>query len=291
MAVAVTGAAGMLGQDVCSSAPSWAAVTPLTRDDGDLSIPEQASEAVGGAEPDAIVHCAAYTDVDGATENPEAAERGNVVATRNVARVADDLGAYLLFVSTDYVFAGTSARPCVEATPPSPINVYGRTKLGGEAEVATVDDHLILRTQWLFGPGGRNFVEAIVDAAREGKRLQVVSNEYGHPTYAPDLALGIWQLLEQSVTGVVHLTNRGVCTRLELARAALDEAGLTDVEITGIDSEQWPGETRRPLHAVLESERLDTLGIAPLRHWTEALRDYIAVLQERRADGRSGSCS
>lgn len=285
--VAVTGASGMLGQEVCRTAPRWATVVSLTRADGDLSVAEEATEALSGAAPDFVVHCAAYTDVDGATRHPEAARRGNVVATRNVARVADEFGAGLLFVSTDYVFDGGSDRPCVESTPPSPINVYGRTKLEAEGEAAHVDRHLIVRTQWLFGPGRRNFVEAILDAARAGKSLRVVQNEHGHPTYAPDLAPGLWRLMERawrseaSATGIVHMTNSGVCTRLELAQAALREAGLGGTEITGIDSDQWPSPTRRPLNAVLESERLEALGLAPLRHWSEALRDYVAVLRER----------
>ncbi|MFW5867391.1 MAG: dTDP-4-dehydrorhamnose reductase, partial [Armatimonadota bacterium] len=228
-----------------------------------------------------VVHCAAYTHVDGATEHPERAERGNVQATRNVARMCDDLGARLIHVSTDYVFDGASDRPCVESTQPSPINAYGETKLAAEHEAAEVRRHLIVRTQWLFGPGGRNFIEAILNAARAGKSLQVVQNEHGRPTYTPDLGQRIWQLLETPASGIVHMTNRGTCSRLDFAQAALVEAGLSSTEISGIDSDQWPGPTRRPLHAVLESERLEELGLAPLRHWREALRDYVAVLRAR----------
>ncbi len=279
--VAVTGAAGMLGQEVCVAVPEWATVVALTRADGDLSVAAEARDAVGGAEPDIVVHCAAYTDVDGATRDPESARRGNAVATRNVARACDELGARLLFVSTDYVFDGASDRPCVESTEPSPINAYGRTKLAAEAQAARVGSHMIVRTQWLFGPGGRNFVEAILNAARVGKSLRVVQNEHGHPTYTPDLAAGLWRLLETPEQGIVHLTNSDACTRLQLARAALDEAGLGDTEVAGIDSAEWPSPTRRPLHAVLESERLDTLGVAPMRHWSEALTDYVAILRRR----------
>ena len=281
--VVVTGAAGMLGQEVCAAAPEWATVAALTRASGDLSVAEQARAAVGGAEPDIVIHCAAYTDVDGATRDPESAQRGNVVATRNVARICNELGARLLYVSTDYVFDGASDRPSVESTEPSPINAYGRTKLDAEAEAACVGSHLIVRTQWLFGPAGRNFIEAILNAARAGKNLRVVQNEHGHPTYTPDLAAGLWRLLETPATGIVHMTNDGVCTRLELARAALAEAGLGDAEVMGIDSDEWPSPTRRPLHAVLESERLDALGVAPLRSWREAVRDYAAVLEQRWA--------
>lgn len=279
--VAVTGAAGMLGQDVCRTAPRWVDLRSLTRADADLTDPHETSSVLRAADPDTVIHCAAYTDVDGATRDPEAARRGNMLATRNVARVCNELGARLIHLSTDYVFDGASDRPCVESTQPSPVNDYGRTKLEAEHEAAAVSRHLIVRTQWLFGPGGRNFVEAILNAARVGKPLRVVQNEYGHPTYTPDLAVGLWRLVEVEATGILHMTNQGTCSRLEFARAALIEAGFEDVEITGIDSSEWPSPTRRPLNAVLESERIEDLAIARLRHWREALRDYVAVLRDR----------
>ncbi|MFO8081939.1 MAG: dTDP-4-dehydrorhamnose reductase [Armatimonadota bacterium] len=279
--VAVTGAAGMLGQEVCLAAPSWVSLVPLTRAHGDLGEAAGAAAAVGAARPDAVIHCAAFTDVDGATRDPEAARRGNVVATQNVARICDELGARLVHLSTDYVFDGAPDGLYVESTRPSPVNVYGETKLAAEREAAGVRKHLIVRTQWLFGPAGRNFVEAILEAARAGEPLQVVQNEFGRPTYTADLALAIWRMLEASVSGIVHVTNEGTCSRLEFARAALEEAGLEDTPISGIDSDQWPSPTRRPLHAVLASERLNEPGIAPLRHWREALRDYVAKLRPR----------
>jgi len=297
--VAVTGAAGMLGREVSAAAPQWAAVVPLTRADGDLSVASEAMAGLSDAQPDAVVHCAAFTDVDGATADPESAWRGNAIATHNVARACEELGAGLVHISTDYVFDGSSACPCLESTQPSPINVYGETKLAAEREAAKLERHLIVRTQWLFGPGGRNFIEAILDVARSGRALRVVQDEHGHPTYTPDLARGIWRLLDsmlqgfgpraaKEITGVVHLTNSGVCSRLEFAEAALREAGLCGTEVEGIPSKQWPSPTPRPLNAVLETELLDDLGVTPLRHWTEALREYVVVLRERWA-GRQPS--
>jgi dTDP-4-dehydrorhamnose reductase len=279
--VAVTGAAGMLGQDVCRTAPGWARVVGLTRADADLTNPKQTQTVICEVQPDIIFHCAAYTDVDGATHNPQDAWRGNVLATRHVATRASEAGIRLLHISTDYVFDGSRDTPYTESAVPTPINVYGETKLAAEREAEAVREHLIVRTQWLYGPGGRNFVEAILDAARSGKDLQVVQNELGCPTYAPDLAEGLWHLLETPATGIVHLTNRGACTRTELARASLSEAGLDHVPVSGIDSSEWPGPTRRPLNAVLSSERLEDLGVPPLRHWREALKDYVALLLTR----------
>ncbi len=279
--VAVTGAAGMLGQDVVAAAPGWATVVPLTRADGDLSKAEQAQAALLAGAPDVIVHCAAYTDVDGATRDPEQAWLGNALVTRHVAEAARRVNARLLCVSTDYVFDGTAARPYTERSAPRPLNSYGKSKLAGEREASRAPGSLIVRTQWLFGPGGHSFVRAILEAARAGRPLRVVEDEYGCPTYTPDLAAAIWRVLETPATGVVHLTNTGACSRLELAAAALDEAGLTDVEMTGIPGSEWPGPTLRPRNAVLASERLAELDLEPLRPWREALREYVAWLRKQ----------
>lgn len=279
--VAVTGAAGMLGQDVVRTAPSWATVVPLTRAEGDLSVPAEACACLLRAAPDAIVHCAAFTNVDEATRDPEKAWRSNVGATHNVAAVARELRARLLYISTDYVFDGTRSRPYTESAAPAPLNPYGAGKLAGERAASAAPGHLIVRTQWLYGPGGRNFVRAILEAARAGKPLRVVEDEWGCPTYTPDLAEGLWRLLETNATGIVHLTNTGACSRLELATAALAAAGLADVELIGIRAEEWPSPTRRPRHAVLASERLHTLGLKPLRPWREALADYVIWLCAR----------
>jgi len=261
---------------------------PLTRADGDLSRGEEAREVLSLAAPEIIVHCAAFTDVDGATRSPEPAWRSNVTATRHVAEVAALLAARLLYVSTDYVFDGTSTEPYSEWSAPSPLNPYGASKLAGERAAGRAPGSLVMRTQWLFGPGGRNFLRAILEAARAGKALRVVDDEYGCPTYTPDLAVGLWRLLETDATGIVHLTNQGACSRLELAAAAVEEAGLDDVELTGIPSAEWPSPTRRPRNAVLTSDRLAEIGLRPLRHWREALRDYVAALRAEWNGGGAG---
>ncbi len=269
----------MLGHKVCESAPAWASVAALTRDDGDLSVREQAQDALQATNAEIIIHCAAYTDVDGCTRDPDRAWASNAVATENVADAAQALQARLLYVSTDYVFEGTKAEPYLEDDEPAPLTVYGESKLAGERAVAAIlPDHLIVRTQWLYGPGGKNFVASILKAARSRKRLQVVHDERGCPTYAPDLAEAIWRLLHTEATGIVHVTNRGACTRLELALAALEEAGLSDIEVEGIPSAAWDSPTRRPTNAVLGDTRLAALGLEPLRPWREALVEYVRTM-------------
>lgn len=268
----------MLGQEVCARAPAWALAAPLDLEDGDLSVPEEARGALTSVGPEIIIHCAAYTDVDGCTREPARAWANNGVATENVAAAALELKARLLYLSTEYVFDGTKEEPYLEDDEPAPLNVYGESKLAGEGAVtAAVANHLIVRTQWLYGPGGRNFVAAILNAARSGKGLRVVADERGCPTYAPDLAEAIWRLLGTEATGIVHLTNQGACSRLELARMALAEAGMGDVAVEGIPSSAWDSPTTRPLRAVLGSRRLEGLGVPPLRRWREALREYVGV--------------
>jgi len=277
----VTGAAGMLGQAVCARAPAWASVAPLRRDDGDLSVRDDARRALAKVAPAIIIHCAAYTDVDGCTRDPARAWANNAVATEKVAQMAGVLNARLLYVSTAFVFDGTKVGPYAEDDEPAPLNVYGESKLVGERSVSAAgSDHLIVRPHWLFGPGGKNFVASILNIARARKHLRVVEDERGCPTYTPDLAEAIWRLLETEVTGIVHVTNQGACSRLELTVAALEEAGLADVKVEGIASAAWDSPTTRPLNAVLGSERLNCLGVPPLRPWREALREYVRELIE-----------
>lgn len=272
----------MLGQEVTRLAPRWANVVPLTRADADLTRADEVRACLTEVGPDVVVHCAAWTDVDGASREPAAAWEANAEATGHVANVCSDIGARLLYVSTDYVFDGEDG-PYVESDRPSPINAYGKSKLGGEEAARRCEDHLIVRTQWLYGPGGRNFVAAILDAARSGRSLRVVKNEYGRPTYTPDLARGIWRVLQVRARGVLHLTNSRSCSRLRFAQVALKMAGLENVQIRGIPSEQWDSPTRRPLNAILRSERMEELGIEPLRPWREALREYVNILTTRWA--------
>jgi len=280
--VAVTGAAGMLGRDVCRTAPQWATVAALTRENGDLADAAQAREALCVARPEIIVHCAAYTDVDGCTRDPQRAWENNARATENVVAAAGEIGAVVLYVSTDYVFDGAKGAPYVEDDKPNPLNPYGESKLAGELAVRELAEHIIVRTQWLYGPGGGSFVLSILRAARAGRDLRVVSDELGCPTYTPDLAEGLWRVLENGARGVLHLTGQGWCSRLELARAALDEAGMADVPIAPIRSAEWDSPTARPLDSRLDSSRLSGLSIEPLRPWREALRDYVAWLARKK---------
>ncbi len=272
--VIVTGAAGMLGAALMELAPVRAIGVDIA--DGDSSTDAGITSALGPHEPDVIIHCAGYTDVDGATDEPELAQRHNALATEKVAGFCAERGARLIYISTDYVFDGTRGSPYTEEDAPKPINAYGRSKLAGERAAQQITaDCLIVRTQWLFGPGGSNFVAGIIDHARQGGQVRGVVDEIGSPTYTRDIAGALWQLAEQPVSGIVNLTNSGYCSRAELARAALDAAGLSDVPITEISRADWDSPTQRPAFSVLENRRWAALGFAPLRPWQEAAGEYV----------------
>jgi len=271
----VTGSAGMLGSALMELAPASVRAVGVDIADGDLSTDVGITSALGPYKPDVVIHCAGYTDVDGATNEPELAQRHNAVATEKVAGFCAKCGARLIYISTDYIFDGTKGEPYTEEDTPNPINAYGRSKLAGERAAQQIAaDCVIARTSWLFGPGGRNFIEVIVDHAREGGEVWGVVDEIGSPTYSRDLASALWQLAERPVSGIVHLTNSGYCSRAELARVALDAAGLADVPISEISSEEWNSPTQRPAFSVLENRRWAALGFAPLRPWQEAVANY-----------------
>ncbi len=287
--VVVTGAAGMLGSALMDLAPAEVNAIGVDLVDGDLSLLAGAREALGpppdaarGHEPaerhspGVVIHCAAYTDVDGCTREPARAHQHNAIATGNVAQVCADMGARLLYISTDYVFDGTKGAPYTEDDPPHPLNPYGESKLAGERAVQQlVDNSLVVRTQWMFGPGGKNFVASIINRARQGEGLRVVADEFGSPTYSRDLAGALWRLALTDVQGIIHVTNSGYCSWAQLARYALESARLSDVPITEIPGTEWPSRTQRPQFSVLDNRRWQQLGFTPLRPWQEAVREYV----------------
>ena len=274
--VVIAGAAGTLGTTLINLAPAEIAAIGVDLVDADLSIFDSARQALVPHSPDVVIHCAAYTDVEGCTREPARAHQHNAIATTNVAQICADLGARLLYMSTDYVFDGTKGQPYTEDDPPHPINAYGESKLAGERAVAQLlEDWLIVRTQWMFGPGGTDFVDKIIAQARQGQQLPVVADEFSSPTYSRDLVGALWQVALTDVQGIVHVTNSGYCSPAQLARYVLDIAGISHAEITEIPSTEWPSPTRRPQFSVLDNRRWQQLGFQPLRPWQEAVGEYV----------------
>lgn len=271
MRIAITGAKGQLGTSL-EKALTGEEVLLMDLPDHDITrvdvIPLIAKFA-----PHIVIHAAAMTDVDGCELDPDAAFRVNALGTQNVALACQRCGAAMVYISTDYVFDGAKGEVYWEFDEPNPISVYGQSKLAGERTVqALMQRFYIVRTAWLYARGGNNFVTKILHLAQERDELAVVTAEVGSPTYAPDLAAAIVQLIEHPLYGVYHLANEGSCSRYEFARKVLDYAGLADYPLRPIES--YPRPAQPPAYAPLRNFAAATqLGIV-LRPWEEALWAY-----------------
>ena len=278
MRIVVCGAAGMLGRDVVGLAEA-AGHTVVALGLGDLDVTDAPAteRVVAEARPDAVVNCAAYTDVDGAESEPEEALRVNAGGARSVAAAAARVGASVLYPSTDYVFDGTSRTPYVEAAEPRPLSSYGRSKLAGERETGAANPaHWVVRSSWLFGAGGRNFVETMLAAGRERDQVDVVADQVGCPTYTRHLAAALLRLLANGAYGVHHAAGAGACSWFEFAVEIFRMANV-DCRVRPARTAELGRPAPRPAYSVLASER----GDAPrLPHWRAGLEEYLA---ERRA--------
>ncbi|WP_455243618.1 dTDP-4-dehydrorhamnose reductase [Petrachloros mirabilis] len=278
MRILITGAHGQLGsalQQVLSQDELILKDLPQF----DLSNPA-CEEQILSERPDAILHVGAYTNVDGAEREPERARLVNVQGTKYVARAAERLGARLLFVSTDYVFDGKKTSPYTEEDLPSPINQYGLSKYQGElAVLAECSNSLIVRTAWLYGIAGQNFVKTIMRIATEKPVLDVVGDQRGCPTNAEDLARAIGELIRGDARGICHATNSGNCTWHEFAEAIVKEMGLS-VVVRPISTAQAARLARRPAYSVLSHDRLNSL-YQRLPNWREALARFIKLVDKQ----------
>ena len=278
--VMVIGARGLLGTPTAAAFRRSAEVEVDGVDLPDLDITEeqQVEKRVAAFRPDLVINCAAYTAVDACETNEETASRVNGLGAGFVARAAAHHGSRMIHISTDYVFEGDAKVPYREDHPPAPperLSAYGRSKLLGERQVqAHHRQALIVRTAWLYGPNGLGFPNAILRRAREIGRLQVVNDQRGSPTYAPDLADALFRLGQLEVTGIFHVTNSGECTWYEYACEILRLAGI-QIPIAPVTTAEFPRPARRPAFSVLDNRRYIEATGAPLRSWREALAEYI----------------
>jgi dTDP-4-dehydrorhamnose reductase len=282
MRLLVTGAGGMLGRAVCSAAARLGHdVVGLSRTELDVTDGEHVRRVVAAAEPRAVVNCAAWTDVDGAERAEGAATAVNGVGAGNVARAATEVGARVVHLSTDYVFDGAKETPWVESDPVGPIGAYGRSKLAGELEVAAAaPEHAVVRTAWLFGAGGRNFVDTMLALGGERDEVSVVTDQIGSPTWTVHLAEAVVELAERrGDVGVFHAAGTGACSWYELAVEVFDRAGMS-CRVRPTTSERFARPAPRPAYSVLASERDEAPVLPP---WQEGVAGYLA---EARAVAR-----
>jgi dTDP-4-dehydrorhamnose reductase len=275
MRIAITGHKGQLGQALLETLADEE-ILGLDIPEHDITQPRAISEALTDFRPEVVIHTAALTDVDRCAHEPELALRINGLGTHNVALACLHCNAALVAVSTNEVFDGRKGKPYYEYERTHAINAYAESKLAAEEYVRM---HLarfyIVRTAWLYARGGNNFASKIVQAAEKYDKLRVVCDEISSPTYAPHLAQAIGALIRTEQYGIYHFTNEGACSRLEFARRILELAGLDDVPLEPITSDQWPRASTPPLHCVIRNLAGAQLGIT-LPPWDEGLRAYFA---------------
>lgn len=278
MRLLVIGAKGMLGTDMLQD---WKSEDVFAADSAEADIRDgtQVRSLVSRVRPDWIVLTAAYTDVDGSENNRDLAFAVNGAGAANVARAAAEFRSRLFYVSTDYVFDGTSSRPYEPADPIHPLNVYGASKAAGERAIQDlIPGHCIGRTSWLFGASGKSFPEKILNASESRKELAVVSDQIGSPTYTRDLASAVLQLIRVEAQGIVHITNSGTCSWFEFASEVLQQAGRDRVRVLPVNSTQFPRPASRPGFSVLSPVSLHKHGIT-MRKWQEAVTLYLNDLR------------
>ncbi|MBA3305486.1 MAG: dTDP-4-dehydrorhamnose reductase [Thermoleophilaceae bacterium] len=267
----------MLGRDLVRAAElTNHEVTATTRAELDVTDRASVDRVVERARPDAVINCAAYTDVDGAEREPEAALRVNADGARNVAAAAVAAGASVLYVSTDYVFDGRKGGPYVESDEPNPLSSYGASKLAGEVDTSAVNpQHYIVRSSWLFGTAGRNFAATMLDLGARESQVVVVRDQVAAPTYTAHLAEGLVRLVDTGAFGLYHMAAGGQCSWYDFAVAIFEQAGV-DCRVLSTTTEELGRPAPRPEYSALATQYADAIH---LPDWTEGLDDYLA---ERR---------
>ena len=282
MKILITGSKGQLGQELAETLPNQGhEAVALSRSELDVTDFGAVERIVEAHSPELVINTAAYTNVDGCETETDLAYSVNALGPRNLAQVCERRGSELLHASTNYVFDGEGDRPYEPFDPPSPISAYGRTKLAGEKYV----EHLmnrwyVVRSAGVYGQG-HNFVRTMLRVAKERDLLKVKADEFISPTYARDLAEGIVEVVEARRYGLYHLTSAGSCSWYEFAREIFRLAGV-EVEVVPVPGSEYPLPAARPANGVLSS-----VGSPKLRHWREALADYL----EREAILGGGACS
>ncbi|WP_125666445.1 dTDP-4-dehydrorhamnose reductase [Paenibacillus baekrokdamisoli] len=275
MKVFITGANGQLGAELANLSINGLDIKGLGRDGLDITSLEQCRHVISEYRPDVIIHCAAYTAVDKAESEPEEAFRINSEGTYNIAASAKECGAKLCYLSTDYVFDGQGKLPYEENDSTNPQSVYGKSKLAGELAVASLlSRYFIVRTSWVFGKYGHNFVHTMLKLANDQQSLKVVSDQIGSPTYSLDLAHFLLQLVQTENYGIYHASNTGSCSWYDFAQAIFKQRALS-IKVEPCLTEEFPRPAPRPSYSVLNHGAIHRHGMSDLRPWKEALFHYL----------------
>lgn len=279
MKVLVTGAEGQLGHDVCEAlSVRGINYVGVGRKEFDITDEKTTQSYIINYHPDAIIHCSAWTAVDQAEDEPEVAKAVNAVGTRNIAVACHKIEAKMLYISTDYVFPGKGMRFYKPEDPTGPLGVYGATKLAGELAVREwTDRYYIVRTSWVFGKNGNNFVKTMLRLSETKNELAVVCDQIGSPTYTVDLAPLLCDMIETDQYGVYHATNEGVCSWAEFAEEIFKLVGK-QIVVHHIHTSEYPSRAMRPLNSRMSKDKLEQMGFHRLPTWQNALKRYLREL-------------
>lgn len=280
MKVAVTGAAGLLGRAVAKHcAARGDEVNALDHRALDIADAAAVKRQLGDLKPEVVFNCAAWTDVDGCESDPNRAESANALGPQLLASTCRDIDALLITVSTDYVFAGTKEGFYTQRDHPNPISMYGRFKLEGERRAQTAYARtIVIRSGYIFGDGGTNFLSTVLERARRGERLKAIADMTGTPTYAADLAGRLRELAELDLPGTYHVVNAGEGVSFEtFARTALEIGGVDPARLTSTTLAELNRPAPRPRNSPLKCLLSEAIGLAPLPDWREALRHFISL--------------
>jgi dTDP-4-dehydrorhamnose reductase len=275
MKVLVTGANGQLGRDLVKIIGLTHEVTGFGSKELDIRDLEQCREIFNQIKPNVIIHAAAYTAVDLAESDADNAFAVNAFGSRNVAKAAEEIGAKLCYISTDYVFDGTSDNSYKEYDNTNPQSIYGKSKLAGELLVQSLSKrYFIVRTSWVYGRHGNNFVKTMLKLGKEKPNLKVVEDQIGSPTYTVDLCHFILELISSEKYGIYHASNTGSCSWFEFAKAIFAESGYT-TQVEPCKTDEFPRPAPRPKHSVMDHQSIRANNFTDLRPWREALSEFI----------------
>ena len=274
--VLITGGRGLLGKEIVEAFHGRFELRVTDREECDVTNLPECFREIEGFRPEVAIHCAAYTAVDRAEVEPERAHAVNAVGTGNMARVCRERGILLVTFGTDYVFDGMASRPYREEDPVLPLSAYGKSKLAAEEALREAGtEHLLVRTQWLYGAGGGNFILTILGKARLGETLRVASDQTGCPTFAGDLAKAVLKLLDAGARGTVHFSSEGETTWYGLARYVLERSGMAGAPLFPALTRDLPYPAKRPSYAVLSKERYRRITGESPRSWEEAAGEFL----------------
>lgn len=284
MRVLVTGAKGQLGTDLMNELNRQGLeAIGVDIEEMDITDAESCRRVISREKPDAVIHCAAYTAVDAAEDNVELCSRINGQGTRNVAQACRDQGIKLMYISTDYVFDGQGTRPWEPDDPRDPLNVYGETKYQGELAVEELlDQYFTVRIAWVFGLAGKNFIKTMLRLGQERGAVSVVDDQIGSPTYTYDLARLLVDMIQTDQYGRYHATNEGICSWYEFACEIFRQAGMDQVQVTPVSSQQFAAKAKRPSNSRMSKEKLSDNGFVRLPDWKDALGRYLKALEQSR---------